>query len=45
MARYDASDPASWDPELDAVKAAPRHHKVIFENANVRVLEGHAGAR
>lgn len=33
------SDPASWDPALDAVAAAPRHHKVLFENDNLRVLE------
>jgi hypothetical protein len=35
----DLSDPSTWDPELDAVKAAPKHHKVIFENDNLRVLE------
>ena len=34
-----SSDPSIWDPELDAVKAAPKHHKVIFENDRVRVLE------
>jgi hypothetical protein len=33
------SDPANWDPGLDAVVAAPRHHKVLFENENLRVLE------
>lgn len=33
------SDPATWDPALDAVAAAPRHHKVLFENENLRVLE------
>ncbi len=27
------------DPELDVVKAAPKHHKVLFENHRVRVLE------
>ncbi|MCP4383131.1 MAG: hypothetical protein GY798_17195 [Hyphomicrobiales bacterium] len=32
-------DPASWDPELDAVVAAPANHKVLFENEKVRVLE------
>lgn len=32
-------DPATWDPALDAVTAAPKHHKVLFENANLRVLE------
>lgn len=33
------TEPASWDPELDAVKAAPRNHRVIYENENLRVLE------
>ncbi len=35
----DPSDPASWDPKFDAVAAAPDHHKVIFENDMLRVLE------
>jgi hypothetical protein len=34
-----ASDPATWDPALDAVVAAPANHKVIFENEKLRVLE------
>ncbi len=40
-ARRDATqdDPARWDPALDAVIAAPKHHKVLFENENIRVLE------
>lgn len=33
------SDPASWDPALDAVVAAPANHKVLFENENIRVIE------
>jgi hypothetical protein len=33
------SDPTTWDPELDAVVAAPKHHKVLFENERLRVLE------
>ena len=33
------SDPSTWDPELDAVIAAPKHHKVLFENERLRVLE------
>lgn len=33
------SDPSTWDPALDAVVAAPRNHKVIFENDSLRVLE------
>lgn len=35
----DLSDPSTWDPELDAVIAAPKHHKVLFENTRLRVLE------
>ena len=35
----DPADPATWDPEFDAVAAAPDHHKVIFENDKLRVLE------
>ncbi|NKB51053.1 MAG: hypothetical protein GKR97_02315 [Rhizobiaceae bacterium] len=35
----DMSDPESWDLEFDAVAAAPDHHKVIFENDRLRVLE------
>lgn len=35
----DVSDPSAWDPKLDAVIAAPKHHKVLFENERVRVLE------
>ena len=33
------SDSSSWDPALDAVTAAPKHHKVLFENERLRVLE------
>jgi hypothetical protein len=33
------SDPSTWDPALDAVVAAPKHHKVLFENENLRVIE------
>ena len=28
-----------WPEELDALKAAPRHHKLLFENEIVRVLD------
>ncbi|SDB20384.1 hypothetical protein [Bauldia litoralis] len=31
--------PSDWDPALDAVVAAPGHHKVLYENQNIRVLE------
>ena len=33
------ADPTTWDAALDAVVAAPNHHKVLFENENIRVLE------
>lgn len=33
------SDPSTWDPNFDAVAAAPKHHKIIFENDRLRVLE------
>lgn len=39
MTPHDPADPATWDPALDAVAAAPRHHRVIFENDRLRVLE------
>jgi len=29
----------SWPPELDALIAAPRHHRLLFENDRVRVLD------
>ena len=28
-----------WPEEMDALKAAPLHHKLLFENENVRVLD------
>jgi hypothetical protein len=28
-----------WPAELDALRAAPRHHTLLFENDEVRVLE------
>jgi hypothetical protein len=34
-----SDDPATWDPALDAVVAAPKHHKVLFENDRLRVIE------
>ena len=45
---HENSDPTTWDPALDAVVAAPKHHKVIFENERLRVLEvtlEHEGAQ
>ena len=33
-------EPSSpWPPELDAVIAAPKHHRLLLENDAVRVLE------
>ncbi len=34
-----AQDPSTWDPALDAVVAAPKHHRVLFENDSLRVIE------
>jgi hypothetical protein len=31
--------PSTWDPALDAVIAAPKHHKVLFESERLRVLD------
>jgi hypothetical protein len=31
--------PKQWPEELDALIAAPQHHKLIFENDSVRVLD------
>jgi hypothetical protein len=31
--------PSAWPAELDALVAAPAHHRVIFENDRVRVVE------
>ena len=31
--------PMAWDPALDALVAAPAHHRLLFENAHVRVLD------
>ena len=33
------AEATSWPPDLDAVKAAPANHKVIFESDELRVLE------
>jgi hypothetical protein len=39
LEKADGSNPSTWDPALDAVIAAPRNHKVLFENDPLRVLE------
>lgn len=33
------NEPCRWPPELDAVIAAPKHHRLVFENEQVRVLD------
>jgi hypothetical protein len=33
------AEPWPWPDSLDAVAAAPKHHKLMFENERVRVLE------
>lgn len=33
------SESELWPEHLDAVIAAPKHHRVLLENASVRVLE------
>jgi hypothetical protein len=33
------SPPSPWPAELDALIAAPRHHRVLFENERVRMVE------
>ena len=33
------SNPNDWPPSLDALIAAPDHHKLLFENERVRVLD------
>ena len=39
MSKDTKEDPSTWDPALDAVAAAPKHHKVVYENELLRVLE------
>ena len=36
-------DSASWPKSLDAMAAAPAHHKVLLENDQVRVLDTRLG--
>jgi hypothetical protein len=31
--------PEQWPDELDALRASPQHHKLLFENDAVRVLD------
>jgi hypothetical protein len=34
----DGSDPKSWDPKSDGPIAAPANHKVVWENADIRII-------
>jgi predicted metal-dependent enzyme (double-stranded beta helix superfamily) len=34
----DGTDPAGWDPALDAVLAAPENHAILYEDEAIRVL-------
>ena len=34
----DGTDPATWDPALDGVLAAPENHKVLYEDEAIRVI-------
>ncbi len=34
----DGSDPATWDPALDGVLAAPENHTVLYEDDSIRVI-------
>ena len=36
---YKTGNPADWPKDSDAVIAAPKNHKVLLENDNVRVLD------
>ena len=29
----------AWPEDLDALQAAPQHHRLLFENENVRVID------
>ena len=34
----DGTDPAQWDPREEALAAAPANHRVIYEDAAIRIL-------
>lgn len=42
-AQHGGSQPWPWPDSLDALVAAPDHHRVLFENERVRVLEVRIG--
>ena len=43
MADDPTPEPWLWPDSLDAMEAAPDHHKVLLENEQVRVLEAWVG--
>ena len=34
----DGTDPATWDPALDALIAAPDNHQLLYEDDSIRVI-------
>lgn len=34
----DGTDPATWDPALDGVIAAPESHTVVYEDDSIRII-------
>ena len=34
----DGTDPATWDPSLDGILAAPDNHKILYEDDTIRVV-------
>jgi predicted metal-dependent enzyme (double-stranded beta helix superfamily) len=34
----DGTDPATWDPALDGVLAAPENHTLLYEDEAIRVI-------
>ena len=34
----DGSNPATWDPALDGVLAAPENHAILYEDDEIRVI-------
>ena len=34
----DGTDPKKWDPKLEATIAAPANHRILYEDADIRVL-------
>jgi hypothetical protein len=39
MAEHGEKDEVEWPPHLDAMTAAPKNHRLLWEDAQVRVLE------